>query len=273
MNQEQREAWIKSRPRGDWFITVEGIVRKNLWGFNDDLPARGFSVAVYGYYNERYDSIAEIAEANWLEYCRRHGYALRTYPGAFKDELPGAKGVVHNEEGEGRFKLYHDIRGLFQVVMYLDIDSLFVNMEVSIEGRLAESASPPYRRSPRFLWTYDENGPNSSVLIACTDDLTEKHLRFAYERARTENHVRHGKIELGGISDQDAMTDLMNIPPFRDTFGNCRSGPEVGVCYKESEARATDWIVTFSGLSLEQKIERMRSHVNVARLSAIHSPG
>ena len=44
---------------------------------------------MYGYWNARYDPIAEIAEPNWLAYCQRHDYALRLYPGAFTDTEDG----------------------------------------------------------------------------------------------------------------------------------------------------------------------------------------
>jgi len=244
---------IRPQSRAEWFISGIGLIRKNIYGWDDDKPLPGFKVCLYGYYNRKYDSIAEIAEANWQAYCERHKYALRMFPGAYEDS--GTDIVDGDRE---KFKLYYDIRGLFDVVMYLDVDSIIMNTDVRIESVLSNKESPYVGDLSSFLWTYDENGPNSSLLIARTDDTTERHLRFAYERAKTENNVRHGKIELGGISDQDSMRDLMGIPPFSATFGNCFEAESVGICYKWQDYKPSDWIVTFPGMSFEEKLAKMR---------------
>jgi hypothetical protein len=251
---------LAPKSRAEWFLSEPGgLVRKNFLGFDHDLPKPGVRVAVYSYYNERYDPIAEIAEANWFEYCLRHNYALRTYPGAYTDTSEGDR--IHDSvRGEARFKLYHDIRGLFDIVMFLDIDSLFVNMDYAIESKLPRN---PFamNQDPRLLWTYDENGPNTSVIIARTDDTTEKHLRYAYEYALNNNNVRHDRIERGGISDQDAMTALMHIPPFSNTFRYCEAAHMVGVAYKEDDVTPNTWIRSYAGLSLEEKIAAMKERV------------
>jgi hypothetical protein len=249
---------IQPRSREEWFINDVGLVRKNICNWDGDKPIPGVKVALYGYYDRKYDQIAEVAEANWAAYCRRHGYALRTYPGAYRNSR---EGIVDGDRE--KFALYYDIRGLFDVVCYLDIDSLFINMGLTIERCVDPVYWPDVLEKigplKPFAWTYDDNGPNSSLLIARTDDRTEQHLRFAYERAKVENNVRHGRIEPGGISDQDSMRDLMNVPPFRDTFGHCYAASEIGIAFKEADVTPQAWIVTMAGLPFEEKLERMRA--------------
>ena len=254
-----RQEWLSY---GKLYLTETDLVRKNYcgWTKEGDFPLPGVRVCLYGYYNAKYDPIAEIAEANWNAYCRRHGYALRTYPGAFTDTEDGDR--MHDPvRGEARFPLYYDIRGLFDIACYLDIDSLFVNMGMPIEAVLANNP-PSYDR--RFAWSYDDNGPNTSVLIARTDDTTEKHLRYAYEYAKNNNNVRHDRIERGGISDQDAMTDLMNIPPFSRTFGSCFSADSMGIAYKEDDVTPQTWIRSYAGMSFDEKLAAMKERTRAA---------
>ena len=111
----------------------------------------------------------------------------------------------------------------------------------------------------RFLWTYDSNGPCSGLWIARTDQITEGHLRYAYEHAAMENNVRHGKIEPYGISDQDSMTRLMLIPPFKETFNNCSAAVHIGHCYPENYTPGK-WILTFPGVSAEEKLAMMKQY-------------
>ena len=258
-----RSGWLEA---GVGFLAAGGLCRKNIYGFDDDKPKPGVRVCVYGYWNARYDPIAEIAEPNWLAYCQRHNYALRLYPGAFTDTEDGDR--MHDPvRGEARFPLYHDSRGLFDIVMYLDIDSLFLNMDLTVERCVdayywPDTLERPIPQKP-FAWTYDDNGPNSSLLIARTDDRTEQHLRFAYEYAKANNNVRHDRIERGGVSDQDAMTALMQRPPFSKTFGHCFAASDVGIAYKEADVKPTTWIRSYAGMSLEEKITAMKERAGV----------
>lgn len=256
---------VHPKTRAEWFITGAGLIRKNLhgWDATGDNPLPDVRTCVYGYYNQKYDAVAEIAEPNWLAYCQRHGYALRTYPGGFTDTEDGDR--MHDpEKGENRFGLYYDLRGLFDIVMFLDIDSLFVNMDWPITNALM--LSPFYERDllagdptkSRFAWTYDDNGPNTSVLVARTDDMTEQHLRFAYEYAKNNNNVRHDRIERGGVSDQDAMTALMHRPPFNQTFGACFPAAKMGIAYKEADVTPQTWIRSYAGMSFDEKLAAMK---------------
>ena len=254
---------ISPQTRAQWFISGAGLIRKNCanWDAKGDLPLPGVKVCLIGMYDQKYDPIAEIAEANWDAYCRKRGYALRTYPGAFHTD-PSRPETFGDKV---RFSLFYDVRGIFDIVAMLDIDSLFVNMDVAIEDVLepkpyshgtAAGGPAPWRKK-RFVWTYGESGPMSGLWIARTDLKTEKHLRYAYEYAATNNHVRHGKIEPNGISDQDAMCDLMHVPPFSETFGNCKDANEVGFVHPDSE-HPSPWIVTAKGGSFEDKLQMMR---------------
>ena len=86
--------------------------------------------------------------------------------------------------------------------------------------------------------------------------MTEKHLRYAYTLAASENNVRHGVIEPNGISDQDAMTRLMNVPPFRDTFGYCYDAKQFGHC-SAATWEPGSWIVHFGGMPFAEKMTAM----------------
>lgn len=243
------------KSRADWFITTDGLVRKNIVGFERDLPVPGTRVCLFSTYDEKYDCLAAIAEPNWTEYCTKHGYALRTYPGAF--HLDPSRPDTYGDKV--KFSLYHDLRGLFDEVVFLDIDSLFVNMEKPME-QLGE-------HGPKMLWTFGEGGPMSGLMVMSASDRTEKHLRYAYELAARENNTRHGVIEPNGISDQDAMTRLMTVPPFIETFQYCVPAESVGFCYPDTE-NPNPWIVTCRGGSLEDKLARMRQWGIVARGAA-----
>lgn len=240
---------IHPTTRAEWFRSDDGLVRKNLVGFDGDQPKPGVRACLFSMYNQEYDVLAAIAEPNWIAYCQKHGYALRTYPGAF--HLDPSRPETYGDKV--KHSLYYDLRGLFDVVMFLDIDSLFVNMDTAI----------PFGEYERFLWTFAEGGPMSGLMIARTDATTETHLRYAYELAARENNVRHGVVEPNGISDQDAMTRLMNVPPFSETFRHCAPAESVGFCYPE-DADKNPWIVTCRGGSIDEKLATMRSLSNDA---------
>lgn len=206
---------------------------------------QGPRICIISSWNDRYAPLAEIARPNWIAYAQRHGYAIRLYPGEYHED----PSRLETFGDKGKFRLYTDVRGWCDMVMWLDIDSLFTNMDTRIEDIIGVS---------RFMWTCDENGPLSGLWVARTDDTTEKHLRFAYERAAIENNVRHGVIEPNGISDQDSMTRLMNVPPFVRTFRHCPPAAEVGHCY-ESNWQPDSWIITFPGMTVEQKISKMKA--------------
>lgn len=200
-------------------------------------------VCIFAAFNEAYQSLADIARPNWKAYAERHNYAVRFYPRGFHTD------PSHHESygDKNRFNWYFDLCGHADIVVYLDIDSLFVNMDTRIEDQLVG----------RFTWTYANGGPMSGLMIARTDDVTERHLRFAYNLAAAENNVRHGEIEPNGISDQDAMTRLMHVPPFSQTFGNCVPAESVGFCYPE-QFENNPFIITCRGGSFEEKLATMQ---------------
>jgi hypothetical protein len=218
------------------------------------LPWPGLKpqVAIFSTYNEKYAPLAEVARPNWIKYAAKHGYGLRWYTSYHEDpNRPETFG------DKGKFRLFYDLRGHVDLVMFLDIDSLFMNMELTVPRMLLWEGD-------RFAWTYGDDGPLSGLWIARTDDVTERHLRYAYEHAAIENNVRHGRIEPNGISDQDAMTRLMNVPPFVSTFGNCMEAKRVGHCF-ESNYAPGDWLITFPGMSVAEKLERMKEYVRLAQ--------
>lgn len=214
----------------------------------------GDRVCIISSWNDHYAPLAAIARANWEAYARRHGYALRLYPGAYHEDP--ARPDTYGDKG--KFQLYYDVRGHCEMVVWIDIDSLIMTPDLDLRRLMW---------GERFLWTYDENGPLSGLWIARTDGLTEKHLRAAYELAARENNVRHGRVEPNGISDQDAMTRIMRTPPFDCTFGHPLPAKDIGHCYPENWEKG-DFLVTFPGRPLEEKLHLMRdwearTHVHV----------
>jgi hypothetical protein len=59
------------------------------------------------------------------------------------------------------------------------------------------------------------------------------------------------------------MRDIMNIPPFNKTFGECFPAQAVGHCYESNyqaalgSLRTQSWLLTFPGISVEEKREKM----------------
>ena len=252
------------KTRADWFITTTGMIRKNFtgWTKDGDFPLPGVRVCVFGIYNEKYDRLAEVAEPNWDAYCRRHGYAFRLYPGGYHEDP--TKPETFGDKS--KFSYFYDMWALFDIIAFVDIDSLFVDMDRTIEAELGFAYLNLHKQSSggwadvaeaslraRFIWTYGPGGPMSGLMIARTDDLTERHLRYAYEYAAVNNNVRHGKIEPNGISDQDAMKALMHVPPFSQTLGNCVEAESIGFCFPDTK-NPRPWIVSAKGGDLENKI-------------------
>lgn len=196
-------------------------------------------VCIFAAYNDAYAPLADLVAENWATYARKHNYALRFYPKGFHldPEHPKSYG------DKNRFHWFYDLRGHADIVVYLDIDSIFVDMEQKIEPKLGDE---------RFLWTYSDGGPMSGLMIARTDERTEKHLRYAYEFASSQNNVRHGIIEPNGISDQDAMTRLMHRPPFSSTFENCVAAGSIGLHFPD-KMPSNPWIVTCRGGDIQDK--------------------
>ena len=211
-------------------------------------------VAIFSYWNDKYAPLADIARPNWKAYAERHGYGLRFYPGEYHEDP--SRPETYGDKG--KFELYYDLRGYVDIVMFLDIDSLFMNQDVRVEERLEWASF-----HKRFVWTHDDNGPLSGFWIARTDAITEKHLRYAYKYAAENNNVKHGKIEPNGISDQDAMRALMRVPPFQGTFQSCWDAAEAGHCYPENW-RPGEWLITFPGRSVEEKLEGMKKYAALA---------
>lgn len=236
---------------------------KDQWERLDLTPLKGQRVAIFGMANENYGPISKLTLPNWREYANRNNYFVRFFAGGYHED----PSRLETYGDKCRFQFYYDLRGKFDVVMSLDIDSLFVNMDCKIEtefqmaGRKTFewfSSNDPDRHmnmlpQHSFVWTHGDGGPQSGLWIARTDDATEKHLRYAYEYASSENNVRHGKIEPNGISDQDAMTRLMNVPPFSATFGNCVPMESIGLHYPDTTEK-NPWIVTCRGGSVQDKL-------------------
>jgi len=202
-------------------------------------------VVVISTFNAKYAGIADAAKENWKAYCKHNGYALRWYPGHYHEDPTRP----HTYGDKGKFEIYYDIRGQADFVMFLDIDSLFMNFSVRVDEKM--------RGGKKFWYTYDESGPLSGLWIAATDDATETRLRKVYEYAAMTNNVRWGKVEPNGISDQDAMRALIAVPPFRDLLQHCYPATEAGHTFPETY-REGSWIIGFPGCSVAEKLALMR---------------
>lgn len=230
---------------------VESVKGGPWW--RDDLVKfkagqEGLRIVVVSTFNARYAAIADAAKENWIAYCRHNGYALRFYPD-FYHEDPARPETFGDK---CKHEIYYDVRGQADYVMFLDIDSLFMNFDVRVEDRIGHFASTP------FWFTYDDSGPLSGLWIARTDDTTEKRLRRIYEYAAMTNNVRHGKIEPNGISDQDAMRALMSAPPFAGLLQDCSEARFAGHTFPETYYDGA-WIIGFPGCSPEEKLALIKA--------------
>src|ERR1700726_3848567 len=99
------------------------IIRETLC-----LPREGQSpqVCIFTTFNDKYAPLADIARPNWRAYAERHGYGLRFYPQGYHEDP--SRPETYGDKG--RFECYYDLRGHVDIVVYLDIDSLFMNMDV-----------------------------------------------------------------------------------------------------------------------------------------------
>jgi hypothetical protein len=205
----------------------------------------GADVVVICMANEAYAPISKLTLPNFTQYCERHGYDLQFYAGAFHTDpmYPKTYG------DKVKFELFTDVRGHYDVVVYLDIDSLFVDMEKRLPTNY------------EFLWTYGEGGPQSGYLVMQTTGRVEKTLRYVYEYAAANNNVRHGVIEPNGISDQDAMTALMHVPPFSHVLSeDCIHMNSAGLFYADDPAaqgHSRLHIVTARGGTVQQKLDAL----------------
>ena len=96
-------------------------------------------VAIFGAFNEAYAPLADIARRNWFAYAARHNYALRLYPRGY--HLDPSHPESYGDKN--RFNWYYDLKGHCEIAMFLDIDSLFTNMDVRIEDQLGQDAVMP----------------------------------------------------------------------------------------------------------------------------------
>lgn len=222
-------------------------------------------VGIITAFNERYAPIADITLPIMKAYAEKHGYALHV--GAYHEDATRLKTYGDRM----KIELYNRHYDAHDVLVWLDIDVLIMNSDVTIEERLGDYP---------FVWSYDVNGPCSGFWIARCTPMVKLALDAVAGNAPNRGKIMTREdmgpphrvivqLEPHGSSDQDEMTRLMNIPPFNAIFGYCLSGKELGHTflydrlgwhnYKEiGDYSPGDWMLTFPSEPLEDRIEFMR---------------
>lgn len=206
-------------------------------------------------YNNLYAPLAAIAAPVMESYCKRHGYDFLPGPGWYSD----APETPRHERGDlCKAAMYLRYYNDYDILMWLDIDSIIMNHDIKIEDQLGTRP---------WLWTCDVNGPLSGFWIAITAPLVRQWVtRFAFNCA----------YEDGG-GDQHAMQIIMQRPPFRFIIDNCVYGKQAGHCYDYDVMgwpkdlmfingyEPGDWIITFPSLDIEHRIALMTEYASRIR--------
>lgn len=198
-------------------------------------------------YNDLYWPLAKIAVPVMQRYCDKWGYKLIL--GEYHNRLDDDEATRMSRGDLCKAAMYLRFYNDFDLLMWLDVDSIVMN-----------HALPFHAAEHDWLWTYDESGPLSGFWIAKTTPLVKAWVkRFSFATA----------YEYGG-GDQFGMREVMNFPPYRELTKHCYSGKEVGHTYapervapdlQDVSAYAPgDWIITFPGLPLEQRLEYMGAY-------------
>ena len=197
-------------------------------------------VAVITTWDAKYQPIADVTLPILQAYCERHGYTLHTGP------YTTDPANLRDYGDRGTIDLFCQVYDTHDIVMYVDIDAVVMNHDIKIEGVIGFNEDVQVQRGENFLWTMDPNGPCSGFWIArCTPQVKNALLavqRLARERGKimVGEHVGppHSvvlQMEPRGASDQEIMTQLMNVPPFSWVLGgaHCVTGKDAGHCYHD----------------------------------------
>lgn len=203
-------------------------------------------------FNDLYLPLASIAVPIMRQYCERHGYKLLL--GEYHDRLDNDEATRMSRGDLCKAAMFLRHCDAFDVLMWIDVDSIVMNHTL------------PINAVHDWVWSYDESGPLSGFWIARTTPLVRAWVkRFSFATA----------YEYGG-GDQFGMREVMNFPPYRELTKHCYSGKEVGHTYPPervapdmydmSAYEPGDWIITFPGLPLEQRVEYMRHYAELVTL-------
>lgn len=212
-------------------------------------------------FNHKYAPIADVTLPLMKLYADKWGYNLEI--GLYEEDP--AKPLKWGDRG--KWALYSSWRKSFDVIMWLDVDVLIMNHDITIEER---------SRAP-FVWSYDHNGPCSGWWIA----RTTANIEVMASKIRNEGSVGRScvtstqqypartvlQFEPNGRSDQDVMRDLMTMPPYSHLLKNCISLKEAGHCFdframdlpREYDYLGNyepgDWLYTVPSLPLDVRLK------------------
>lgn len=211
-------------------------------------------------FNAAYSDVYEISMPLMKMYVDRHGYGLEV--GLYKED----PNDLLTWGDRGKWALFESWYDKYDAIMWLDIDVLVMNHDITIEER----ASHP------FIWSHDHNGPCSGFWIArCVPEVKMMaskireeavHGRNLIASAKTHPHRTFIQVEPYGRSDQDVMRELMTIPPYAHILKNCLSLKEAGHCFDFRALNAPrylypmgnyepgDWLYTVPSLPLRRRI-------------------
>ena len=113
-------------------------------------------IAITSAWNRAYQPIADITVPVMVEYAKKHGYSFRGWPDRYHtDEARDPSFLTFGDRA--KLQIYKDLYNDFDVIVWLDVDTLVTNPEKRIEDILG--ARP-------FVWSVDHHGPLSGFTIA-----------------------------------------------------------------------------------------------------------
>lgn len=146
--------------------------------------------------------MADITRWSLQKYAAKHGYEFVYRPNIDPAEKDRCKARIFLELFNSGIYNEND------VALWVDTDALIMNSECKLEALVEACMWDHYD----FLWSYDWNGPNSGVWLA---KFTSKaaHYISTYD----------WKAHAMGWGDQEAMNQLMLLPPFTQ-YVKCVNG-------------------------------------------------
>lgn len=219
-------------------------------------------IALITAFNELYRPLAEISIPNFQAYCNRHGYDLKV--GEYHDRAETQEDRVTRGDlcKAGMFRqLYND----YDVIMWLDVDSIIMNHDIRIQDKLRCVCAPPFPGCQPWLWTHNTDGPLSGFWIARTTPLIRKWVeRFSFACA----------YEYGG-GDQYAMEIISQRQPYRfiGDAEHCIPAKQAGHCFlpemvpeelkQFGRYEPGDWIITFPSMDIATRLEYMKHYAGL----------
>jgi hypothetical protein len=160
-----------------------------------------------------------------VEYAKKHGYSFCGWPDRYHtDEQRDPSFLTYGDRA--KLQIYKDLYADFDVIVWLDVDTLITNQDKRIEDILGDRP---------FLWTVDWHGPLSGFTIARCIPSVHLALNTVLHRAAEDawSLGTTGKpLAHGGRSDQDTMRFFAPWRPFNEIFGpqNQVTCKEAGHC-------------------------------------------